>query len=620
MTTPVNQRTAPTLFDFVKAVDQAKKAGETGKVLLGTNGELSFASSGICGFVSRLWEKFSDAVLGTTLAPQRREQAQQAFEAFQAVLQPDSIESEQQSVINTSPLSQLVGEYKSISAAKLRESLLSTLQANLPSPQNLAAPRVKTPATLTAAFKNGLHDSVHTLTQAQRDKNAAYASRDQRAADVVFVIGPDTPESLIKDLRNECKRNGLKLMVIGDSRGPIPLSEMNDQLKDQVDKWTQFFVLAHGSVNREGGLNLGIGAEKNSESTSPSKEAGGLFKAIQDIKPINASDSTNPNYVTHVYACRGGAGEKSIHRSVASRLQNTPFLLHATTKHNMLVSHAHEDMLAQVGYLARCKEGGYAPLPAAQLGEAAFRSVVSTRLVIAGRQTSDKGRVLMPATKGPQQSGQGYIVARFKKMKENAATIGLTEEAAIFTEYEKYLQTGATTVLSELTDDAAFWLAVDHGNVNEVREFLKKRPDLTYKSFGDTGLSPPFIGAVTNHPDLIAFYVDEHGIDLNVQNFYGQTLLTTAVEGNSSDVIAYLLKHNVDPLAKVNGLTALSFAAKKGRLKTVDQLWRHLEKNNPRETIKAELKAAIAAAPKNKNLYILNFLKERLAELEGSVK
>ncbi len=620
MTAPVNQRTAPTLFDFVKAVDQAKKAGETGKVLLGTNGELSFASSGISGFVTRLWEKFSDALHGTTLAPQRREQAQQAFEAFQAVIQPDSRESEQQSVINPSPLSQAVGEYKSISAAKLRETLLSTLQANLPSPQNLAAPRVKTPATLTAAFKNNLHDSVHTLSQAQRDKNMAYASRDQRAADVVLVIGPDTDRSLINNLRNECEKNKLKLTVIGDSRSPIPLSGINNDLKDKVDKWTQFFILAHGGVTPEGGLRLRIGVEKNSASDNPSREASGIFTAIQDIKPINASDCTSPNYVTHVYACYGGAGEKSIHASTAPRLQDTPFLLHAPTKHSILASHAHEDMLAQVEYLAGCKEGGYAPLPAVQLAEAAFRSAVSTRLVIAGRQTSDKGRVLMPATKGPDQSGLDYIVARFKKMKENATAIGLTEEAAIFTEYEKHLQTGAATVLSELKEDEAFSLAVSHGNLNEVREFLKKRPELINESVRHTGLSLPFSAALLNHPDLLAFYVDEHAIDLNAQNYYRQTLLTTAVERNSPDVIAYLLKHNVDLLAKVNGLTALSFAAKKGRLETMHQLWRHLEKNNPKETIKAELKAAIAVAQENKNMNILDFLKERLAKLEGSAK
>lgn len=111
MTIPMNQRPALTLFDFVKAVDQAKQAGETGKALLGTNGEISFASSGISGYVTRLWEKFSDAVRGTTLAQQRHTQAQGAFNAFQKILRPDSPDSIQQGVINPSPLSQAVDQY-----------------------------------------------------------------------------------------------------------------------------------------------------------------------------------------------------------------------------------------------------------------------------------------------------------------------------------------------------------------------------------------------------------------------------------------------------------------------------------------------------------------------------
>ena len=437
MTIPVNQRPALTLFDFVKAVDQAKQAGETGKALLGNNGEISFANSGISGYVTRLWEKFSDAVRGTTLAQQRHTQAQEAFNAFQKILPPDSPGSIQQGVINPSPLSQAVDKFQSISAAKMQQVLFNTLQPNVPSIEGIASPLAKAPATLTAAYKNILHHSTHTLTQAQIDKNAAYARRDKRTVDVVLLLGPGTDDGRIESMKNECKKNGLNLLVMGDGRGPMPLNRMEEDLKGKVDKWTQFFVSTHGGFNQDKKLKLQISEPTNNLEDSGIVEASLVFSKIQSIRPVaesKKSEELNPNYVTHVYCCHAGAGEKNIHSSTDPHMEGTPFLLHASNKHQILASKTRASMLGEIAYLARCKVGDYAPLPAAQLAEAAFHSVESARLVVAGREKLGKGRVLMPATKGPEQAGQNYIATRFEKMKKNAVDLGLTEQAAIFLE------------------------------------------------------------------------------------------------------------------------------------------------------------------------------------------
>lgn len=614
MTIPVNQRPTLTLFDFVKAVDHAKLAGETGKAHLGANGELSFASSGISGYVTRLWEKFSDAVCGTTLAQQRHTQAQEAFNAFQKILRPGSQDSIHQGALNPSPISHAVDQYQSVSAAKMRQTLLSALQPNLPKLEVLGDPRVKTPATLTAAFKNVLHHATHTLTQTQRDKNAAYARRDKLAADVVLVIGPDTDDGRIESMKNECKKNGLRLLVIGNGRDPIPLIGMGRTLNGKVDKWTQFFVSSHGGTDSDGKLILQTGTEKNNKEDSAITEASLIFSAIQGIRSIDNAEK-NPNYVTHVYACHGGAAEKSIHSSADPGLQNTPFLLHAATNHKSLASRSRKDMLGQLAYLARCKAGGYAPLPAAQLAEAAFLSVESARLVVAGREKMGKGRVLMPATKGPEQSGQNYIATRFEKMKKNAVALGITEQAAIFGEYENQLLAGAATVLSELSEDEAWPLAVDHGNLNAVRAFLEKRPELK-NNIKKTGISLPFTAALLDHPHMLDFYKKEHGLDLNGKNSQRQTLLMTAVANNSFGVVTYLLEQKVDLSPKADGLTALSLAVKQGSLRTTKMLVEHLEKNSDSKTIETALREAITVARKNKNATVLEFLEPRLSAIK----
>jgi hypothetical protein len=346
MSAAVTQRSAPTLFDFVKAADQAKQAGETGKLLLTANGELSFAPSGVSGFVTRLWEKFSDAVRSTNLVQQRHSQAQQAFEAFQAIVHPELHDSTQQSTAKLSKNSQATSAYDSVTFNAMRQSLFDKLQANLPISKNKETDHI--PESLTEAYKNVLHHDAHTLTQTQIDKNTAYASRDQRAADVVLVIGPNNDFGLIERLKKQCDEKNLKLLVIGDGVGPIPLSGMPDQLKDKTDQWTQFFVQVHGGSNQDGKLILEIAPENNDKHEESIKEASLLFSAIQGVKPLGAPEGTHPNYVTHVYSCHGGTGEKSIHSSTDPLLQNSPFILHAPSKHCILSSRSRDDMLAQI--------------------------------------------------------------------------------------------------------------------------------------------------------------------------------------------------------------------------------------------------------------------------------
>lgn len=118
----------------------------------------------------------------------------------------------------------------------MRQTLFNTLQSGLLKTEIFTNPRTKAPSTLTAAYKNILHHSTHTLTPAQRDKNEDYANRDQRAADVVFVLGPGMDDGKIKSMENECKKNGLKFLLIGDGRDPIPLVGMGKKLNCEVNK------------------------------------------------------------------------------------------------------------------------------------------------------------------------------------------------------------------------------------------------------------------------------------------------------------------------------------------------------------------------------------------------
>ncbi len=611
MSTPVAHRTAHTLFDFVKAADQAKQAGETGKLLLSANGEISFAPSGVSGFVTRLWEKFSDAVRSTNLVQQRHTQAQQAFEAFQAVLNPELQPSAQEITANPSKLTQPTSHYDSVTVNAMRQTLFDKLQANVPPSKNKASDQL--PDSLTDAFKNVLHHDAHTLTPSQLNKNIAYASRDQRAADVVLVIGPNNDSGLIERLKKQCNEKNLKLLVIGDGVGPIPLSGMPDKLKDKTDQWTQFFVQAHGTSTQDGKLKLQIGAENKHKNESSIKEASLLFSAIQQVNPIGTSENTHPNYVTHVYACHGGTGEKSIHSSTDPLLQNCPFILHAASKHCTLNARSSEDMLAQIDYLSRCKAGGYAPLPAAQLAEAAFRSPESARLVVGGKKTDDKGRVLMPATKGPEQFDESYIAARFKKMKENATSVGMTEEAGIFSVYERQLRAGAATVLSTLTENAAWSIAIDHGNLEAIRAFLKIQPGLINETNGKL-LSLPFTAALLDHPHVLDFYAKDHKLDLNAKNSKGMSLMMTAVKSGSLNVMDYLLKNKVDLSPNRQDISVLSLAAQIGNPETLKKLVEHLKNNADSKTFKAALKDAITVARDNKKMKALSYLEKNVDE------
>ncbi len=617
MSAPLTQRTAPTLFDFVKAADQAKQAGETGKLLLTANGELSFTPSGISGLATRLWEKFSDAVHSTNLAQERRTQAQQAFKAFQAIVNPEAQDSAQQSMVNPSNFSQPVKQHNSVTVEEMRQSLFDKLQANLPKLEAQIKKSEHLPDSLFDAFKNALHHEAHTLTQTQMDKNTAYANRDARAVDVVFVIGPNNDPGMIVRLQKQCDEKNLKLLVIGDSVGPIPLSKMPDKLKDKTDQWTQFFVQAHSTGNQGENLKLQTGKEQNNTSDRSNKEASQIFSAIQNVKPIGASEGMHPNYVTHVYTCYGGTAEKSIHSSTDPLLKNSPFILHAASKHCVLNRRSGEDMLAQVGYLSRCKDGGFAPLPAAQLAEAAFRSPESARLVVAGKKTEDKGRVLMPATKGPEQSGESYIATRFAKMKENADSVGMKEEARIFSVYERQLQAGTAPLLSELTENAAWSLALDHGNLEAVRKFLEIRPELIHENSGKT-LSLPFNAAFLDHPHMLEFYVEDHKLDLNAKNNKGKSLMMTAIESDSWGVIDYLLEKNVDLSPNAEGLSALSLAGQIGNMKLLQKLVEHMKSHTDGNTFKSTLESAITAARSHNKTKALKFLETSLAELNNS--
>jgi hypothetical protein len=489
----------------------------------------------------------------------------------------------------------------------MRESLLGKLQANLPTSKINESDHL--PDSLTDAFKNALHHDAHTLTLSQMNKNAAYASRDSRAADVVLVIGPNNDPGLIDNLTMQCKEKNLKLLVIGDGRNAIPISSMAEQLNDKTDRWTQFFIQAHGTSTHDGKLKLQTGAENTDKNERSVKEASLLFSAIQQIKPIGASESVHPNYVTHVYACHGGTGEKSIHSSNDPLLKDSPFILHAPSKHCILNARSSEDMLAQTDYLSRCKKGGYAPVPAAQLAEAAFRSSESARLVVAGKKTDDKGRILMSATKGPEQSGESHIAARFKKMKENALLVGMAEEANVFSVYEQQLHAGAATVLSELTDNAAWSIAVDHGNLDAIRAFLKIQPALINETSGKV-LSLPFTAAFLDHPHVLDFYVQDHKLDLNAKNNKGVSLIMTAVKSGSLHVIDYLLQNKVDLSTNTDGLTVLSLAAHIGNPEPLQKIVEHMKNSTDSKIFKAALEDAITVARRNNKAKALSYLEK----------
>ena len=270
-------------------------------------------------------------------------------------------------------------------------------------------------------------------------------------------------------------------------------------------------------------------------------------------------------------------------------------------------------MLAQIDYLSHCKEGGYAPLPAAQLAEAAFRSPESARLVVGGKKTDDKGRILMPATKGPEQSGESYIATRFKKMKENAIAVGMAEEAQVFSVYEQQLHAGAATVLSTLTENSAWSIAIDHGNLDAIRAFLEKQPALINETNGKP-LNPPFTAAFLDHPHVLDFYVKDHKLDLNAKNTKGVSLIMTAVKSGSLNVVDYLLEKKVDLSLNTDGISVLSLAAHIGKTETVQKLIEHMKINTDGLTFKDALKGAITAARSNNKDETLNYLEKSLAE------
>lgn len=120
-------------------------------------------------------------------------------------------------------------------------------------------------------------------------------------------------------------------------------------------------------------------------------------------------------------------------------------------------------------------------------------------------------------------------------------------------------------------DHTALHYAVAEGNVPVAWELTKSGCDSTIPNV--VGNTPLHFAAASGTPMLCQLIISQRGVDIDAQNFKGQTSLHLAVLQACSQTVALLLEQGADPnIRDTNGNTSLHLAFKNGHVDLVENL------------------------------------------------
>jgi hypothetical protein len=110
--------------------------------------------------------------------------------------------------------------------------------------------------------------------------------------------------------------------------------------------------------------------------------------------------------------------------------------------------------------------------------------------------------------------------------------------------------------------DKELFDAVAKGDINRVRELLRKGASVNARSWGR--LTPLYYAVTLGYADVARILI-EHGADVNAMDKYGNTPLHAAASLGYAEIARLLLKHGADPgIRDKDGKTPLDIAREKG--------------------------------------------------------
>jgi ankyrin repeat protein len=98
-------------------------------------------------------------------------------------------------------------------------------------------------------------------------------------------------------------------------------------------------------------------------------------------------------------------------------------------------------------------------------------------------------------------------------------------------------------------------VAAAEGRVEIVKLLIKK--GLPVDNLNEFGLSPVYYAATNGKLATLKYLVENHCVDIHIENIFGKTMLDMALEKNHNDTVQYLQEINVKTGSQQGSLSFL---------------------------------------------------------------
>ena len=98
-------------------------------------------------------------------------------------------------------------------------------------------------------------------------------------------------------------------------------------------------------------------------------------------------------------------------------------------------------------------------------------------------------------------------------------------------------------------------VAAAEGRVEIVKLLIKK--GLPVDNLNEFGLSPVYYAATNGKLATLKYFVENHRVDIHIENIFGKTMLDMALEKNHNDTVQYLQEINVKTGSQQGSLSFL---------------------------------------------------------------
>lgn len=188
----------------------------------------------------------------------------------------------------------------------------------------------------------------------------------------------------------------------------------------------------------------------------------------------------------------------------------------------------------------------------------AAQSLIKKGLV----QINEKDRSCYPGRTPIQIAAEKGNIKVTKVLIENTANIeGVVQSATLSgkVEFLEYLLFGENVYINQKEISDSFYLAIKKGDIDVIKLYLNRYPDLVNSSLRDGNSTALHVAAQENDLGVVRLLV-ESGADVNVQNATasGTTPLSDAAQLGNCSIVDYLIKKGANVnLKNKNGETPL---------------------------------------------------------------